>query len=93
MKHTQGPWKTFQQDDQIFIESEDRIEAISTIDGIENEDIANAKLIAAAPDLLKSLEMIVETLEAGALTKEDKIEVKEGLTRCGVYAALNKAKL
>jgi hypothetical protein len=64
-KHTEGPWKCFKEHGQFFVEAVDvaliasinaRHERGSPIyDGQETE--ANARLIAAAPDLLEALKV------------------------------------
>lgn len=56
MKHTKGPWK--RQGNLIFSQEEHGklIAKCSTIPGME--DIANSKLIRAAPDMLEALERI-----------------------------------
>lgn len=53
--YTPSPWNIFRQDDEIYIEHSERLEAICEIAGGsgEKEDEANAKLISAAPELLQ----------------------------------------
>jgi len=51
IKHTPGPWKTDQFGD---IETEGGI-AIATTELLTVRDMANARLIAAAPELLEAL--------------------------------------
>ena len=65
-KHTPGPWKVFEDDFYtVGVESEGSVIADHlfesndlTIEDIKQELYANAKLIAAAPDLLETLEHI-----------------------------------
>jgi phosphoheptose isomerase len=56
-KHTQGKWKIWE--DWICTEEGDDI---ARIDGNDKEAQANAKLIAAAPDLLKALKKCSKVL-------------------------------
>ena len=70
-KHTPGPWKTFQTDIAIGVES-DRSDVawiyhpthglLYTARSVE-EDRANARLIAASPDLLESLRTTTKMLQ------------------------------
>ena len=79
MKHTQGPWKAaiefgidtsnnkckvFAAKDSFFV----------IIDGTKSneESVANARLIAAAPDLLRELTEILELFETKNLKSESK---------------------
>ena len=64
-KHTKGPWKVFEDDFYtVGVESEGSVIADHlfesndlTIEDIKQELYANAKLIAAAPDLLEACKM------------------------------------
>lgn len=79
-KHTPGPWKIIRGDDELFISSASRkgkVE-IATIDtgyirSFAAEQRANARLIAAAPDLLENLQGCMEALASHV---PDCIEVK-----------------
>lgn len=52
--HTLGPWTVFIDDGKWF-----RIRFDGTRDALENEAEANARLIAAAPDLLAACEGLI----------------------------------
>ena len=54
--HTPGPWQVRQAEEMFAIASEHGWIAAIEGDGDENVDRANARLIAAAPDLLEVLE-------------------------------------
>lgn len=62
-KHTPGPWSIFRDGDNLIIETIplNRFSAIAEITGGRGleEDEANARLIAAAPELLEALEQIL----------------------------------
>lgn len=71
MGHTPGPWEVVEdtQDEDITIQADIGDETVDVAlvygaplleDGSENEDIANAHLIAAAPELLECLEVLNE---------------------------------
>ena len=56
MKHTPGPWKTYFviNSVRVFIKDiKDRNLAITNCSGLD-QNIANARLIASAPDLLRA---------------------------------------
>jgi hypothetical protein len=85
-KHTPGPWRENSQGDSEYIFSE-LYGAIATIPhgGIHrDEHKANAKLIAAAPDLFKAC------LESLSALKSGYIEERAKATEL-IYAAINKA--
>lgn len=66
MKHTQGEWNCDTNDGCKEIRT--RIGSIAQTDGInEEEDLANAKLIAAAPDLLEALRFIRQRMTSDML--------------------------
>lgn len=79
-KHTPGPWRIAQQSSPFpwVIESELREDEIAhapiNSGNTHAEDQANARLIAAAPDLLEALEAVVASasphpVEHPAMTK------------------------
>ena len=60
-KHTPGPWKLTEHDERSA-RIESRLEFIARIEGIDwgsEECKANARLIAAAPDLLEALKNLL----------------------------------
>lgn len=60
MKHTKGPWKVFKGADRYIIDLNGESYWIQR-EGFSGNDEqrANANLIAAAPDLLEALEILV----------------------------------
>ena len=88
--HTPGPWNVGPEL-EIFYEPNGcpitRPLSITSMDGRTDEDLANARLIAAAPDLLAALESMV--LYYGCGPAED--DASEKLYRL-VGKALDKAK-
>lgn len=66
-KYTPGPWETLayisheQQTDFILVKIGRRVHMV----GYSDEDKANARLIAAAPELLEALEAILEDAFGG----------------------------
>lgn len=70
-KHTTGPWRADNRD-ILFASDERRTIATAYFagvgDGGNDEVLANAKLIAAAPDLLAALERIARMAIAKATT-------------------------
>ena len=55
--HTPGHWNYKEQWGYYKIHSED--EGVSVVHGIDNKSEANARLIAAAPDLLEALQFLL----------------------------------
>ena len=70
MAHSKGPWDT--DGDEIFVASNDMsIALISHVESADIESAANARLIAAAPDLLSALkEMLALSGDPNAATGE-----------------------
>ena len=75
MKHTEGPWKMNSYTGGFFEITEDRKEQddsviaklYATTSSIKDQTEANAKLIAASPELLAFAEMIKAQCESGYL--------------------------
>lgn len=70
MKHTPGPWEvgsTIESDTQAIIHDGDSVLAILTT---IPPNPANARLIAAAPDLLEALRKMADMVEAEVLGPE-----------------------
>ncbi len=57
-KHTPGPWEYYGQDGVFYIEENGIPENTLTIATVEYGNEANARLIAAAPELLEMLRLI-----------------------------------
>ncbi|HEY9453453.1 MAG TPA: hypothetical protein VIR82_12320 [Bradyrhizobium sp.] len=93
-KHTQGPWD-FQEEygdtGQRFTAVRDgRYETVCIIDGHENE--ADARLIAAAPDLLEALKEAESLLEQTLRWRGEGWECSEAELLGGIRAAIAKAE-
>lgn len=81
MSHTEGPWILEITDDTIWVgtgkNNNTKVDDIVIgldIEGVTKEykerQLANAKLIAAAPDLLEVLQKIVENVERNVYTTD-----------------------
>ena len=75
-EHTKGEWKYFKGMDRHHVEVEKWLLAdiYSPEDSKEEESEANAKLIAAAPDLLNALTEVQKLLE---LTPYDNLNLQD----------------
>jgi hypothetical protein len=66
-QHTPGPWAISEQNDsdkswkaEVYSTiSDEGVARVGYFDTIRSEDLANARLIAAAPDLLAALESLL----------------------------------
>lgn len=88
-QHTQGPWlKTLSADGRVAVNNHNRFCSefpIALVNGPSHEVDANARLIAAAPELLAALEYIVNwSPDAGKWNAET--------ARDQALAAIAKAK-
>lgn len=75
-KHTPGPWREYDDGDTLWVEATPHRSAVicdvvgnlwdnkEQVAQITPEDIANARLIAAAPDLLRLLKLALEDIGA-----------------------------
>ena len=76
MKHTKGPWKLNKVDHLLLIE--DHYSIVATIEPqLHDNEMDNAKLIAAAPEMLEVLELYegIDDLESQARFTEAVIKV------------------
>src|ERR1700685_3971546 len=71
-KHTPGPWRSFESGSDgarilpDYGDVRERSKYIAVVNGRETApDCANARLIAAAPDLFKQLDSLAAALEDG----------------------------
>jgi hypothetical protein len=62
--HTPGPW-TYKDDFELVVvpKNDPQADAICEITGNPSEQFANARLIAAAPELLEALQNLVQFVE------------------------------
>lgn len=103
LKHTPGPWTVGRKDfvvdangthGHILLNSSNWDEFISVARHSENEDDstaeANARLIAAAPDLLEALQFITNVADGKASGKTKTIELR--FERDTLLTWLGKAK-
>lgn len=86
-KHTAGPWEVTNWGQVASVTTHNRALGIATVNaygdttkGIPSaEDTANARLIAAAPDMLAALRMAMETCDnvADAIAAQHQEQTKE----------------
>ncbi len=101
--HTPGPWRAeFRNHDaRIIAEAEHEVAGVWTLRSTsgerdQNRDVmvANARLIAAAPELLDALEKLLWRLDNPPLREEAHGEICETdpCERCEARAAIKKAR-
>jgi hypothetical protein len=74
--HTPGPW-TYKDDFELVVvpKNDPQADAICEITGNPSEQFANARLIAAAPELLEALYLVIMDFEhEGGFINPDTIE-------------------
>jgi hypothetical protein len=59
MAHTSGKWEVTIEDDCVDVRANDRQTVASIHENGEEETMGNARLIAAAPDLLAAIEFVL----------------------------------
>ena len=88
MEHTPGPWKAYKKNGRngysihgaVGSPNENQIAHVrgtcigNTMKKMDEEEVANARLIAAAPELLASLERILEWIDRGCDPSKTSIE-------------------
>jgi len=78
MKHTEGPWDVaFDTDKHILVGCKERGICIVPNEGGADEPIkvANARLIAAAPEMFEALETMVEMVEMNGFIRDYAMEI------------------
>lgn len=77
-KGTKGKWAvSIPNDGAIIMNGNVRAEVLAySNNGNTNEDLANAKLISAAPDLLESLQYCLKALKAITILKQPETIIK-----------------
>lgn len=101
-KGTQGDFVAFRQDDDIYIETKERVEAIASIMGGKGsiEDEANAKLFIASKRLLEAIleahsfvseSLAYQAAQSGASSVQILEHVKNNPIRIKLEQAINEA--
>lgn len=85
--HTQGPWeaKLYSNTNKCFVSANDSI-IYEEVTSDSNTISANARLIAAAPDMLKALEHLEKELCPGEFVKHSQDAISK------IKAAIKKAR-
>lgn len=69
-KHTPGPWETAATDDNLIVKGRVKIASTYPEKFSADEEGANARLIAAAPELLEALYTFLEVGDCAAAREE-----------------------
>jgi hypothetical protein len=82
-KFTPGPWKAYGENVCAKLASDTRSEVVATTCGFQGtkKDIANAQLIALAPEMFAALESIVTQADGDLSDNEFRYYVKNTLAR------------
>lgn len=78
MKHTKGPWKVDKNGAICLVEYAKSIAMVNSVFIPKEEFEANAKLIAAAPQLLEALQEFVNAVYSGCSKEELDMLRKKG---------------
>lgn len=87
-KHTAGNWtigRTTEEKLEIYIDGNHRASVLPFGAKPTEEDEANAKLIAAAPDMLKALQFFLKDNDMGLIT-----QASETMARFAIKKATDK---
>ena len=86
-KHTPGPWKYHTESYRNLIAGPDRLRVadVWTSDRPDTERMANARLIAAAPDLLVELQAALDVLKEYREYGEAMREMGRGFSPTDIY--------
>lgn len=89
--HTKGPWRV-DPDDELCIETADGKTTLAVLDMHTDEDAENAKLIAAAPEMLETLQELWALIEDGQLVRNISNDHKSdwALKQVGLVKTLKK---
>jgi hypothetical protein len=95
-QHSEAPWKHYDDSEaathrHVIAAMGKTVAHIYCTKGREAEDAANARLIAAAPDMLSALELIIAATREGPLDEDRKEELNVGFR--AARAAIAKAKV
>lgn len=103
-QHTPGPWQVYSQPSRhrdcaptvhVCAAGDPKlVPCVAHIPGTEPCQEANARLIAAAPELLSNLEEVLSCLEAQAYrwTKRGKVDPTFAALLAGAHAVIAKAR-
>jgi hypothetical protein len=98
MSHTKGPWRVYEKHNNTSVEMREGLQFVPqtclNLDEVTSEIIANAQLISAVPELLETLEKLInkiQTCEQNAINNDDSCydlekEIKQAIR------IMNKAK-
>lgn len=93
-KHTPGPWYVGRKDEntgEIEVNSDGRPYVCLVFPGaIDDVTPANARLIAAAPDLLAELEMLSNVVEGCGMAAMPEVECRLVFARAAIAKATGK---
>jgi hypothetical protein len=89
LKHTKGEWQPFMDNGELYVTAENTRQSICKLPIKYSHSEANAKLIAASPDLLEALINLKETIEGIGWDGYYNNIVKEALNKTD--NAINKA--
>ena len=95
MKHTPAPWQLAKSEESKLIKVLNKYGTrIAGITPMENDE-ANARLIAAAPELLEALKTVLQLAEAGVIQRNETGKPQWNLTdelQTIAHAAILKAE-
>lgn len=100
-RHTPGPWRKLDEDDWTVFSTcvlSSRLVRVadcspeSALDFDGHQAVANATLVAAAPDMLRALKVAAEMLMRGTVHEDNLHQANRERAHTIVVAAINKAE-
>lgn len=87
--HTPGPWHVVHHRPNLYKVETNRVVICDTFGGLSDETLSNAHIIAAAPDLLKALEIGLRNIED--IESNDRLNEHEKAFADAARSAIAKA--
>ena len=81
MEYTKGKWESGNKGKQLFIIWQEDVGIIADVSVINPEWLANANLIAAAPNMYEALKQVLDHIEASAENQDLLMTIGKALNK------------